>query len=67
VTPEQRRRLAVDLLDLPYAHEALARAHAVAGESDEAARSATRARELGAQIADAEDGSHLKEDLSTLP
>jgi hypothetical protein len=53
--------------DLPYAYEGLARAHAVAGETDEAARFAARARELGAQIADAEDREHLESDLATLP
>jgi hypothetical protein len=53
--------------DLPYAYEALARAHAVAGEVDEATRAAGRARELGAQIEDAEDREHLESDLKTLP
>ena len=53
--------------DLPYAYEALARAHALAGETAEAERFAARARELGAQVADAEDREHLEEDLQTLP
>jgi hypothetical protein len=53
--------------DLPYAYEALARAHAVAGETDEAARFAARARELGTQIEDAEDREHLDADLASLP
>ena len=53
--------------DLPYAYEALARAHAVAGETDEAERLAARARELGEGIEDAEDREHLESDLKTLP
>ena len=52
--------------DLPYAHEALARAHGVAGETDEAARCAAKARELGAKIEDPEDREHLENDLATL-
>ena len=53
--------------DLPYAYEALARAHAVAGDDDEARRCAATARELGAKVADPEDREHLEEDLATLP
>ena len=52
--------------DLPYAHEALARAHALAGDSDEARRHADRARELAAGVAGAEDREHLEADLATL-
>jgi hypothetical protein len=52
--------------DLPYAHEALARAHALAGEDDEAGRHAAAARELAARVADAEDREHLEADLATL-
>jgi hypothetical protein len=52
--------------DLPYAHEALARAHALAGEVDEAGRHAAAARELTARVADAEDREHLEADLATL-
>jgi hypothetical protein len=52
--------------DLPYAHEALARAHALAGEADEAGRQAAQARELAARVADAEDREHLEADLATL-
>jgi hypothetical protein len=58
---------ALEEWDLPYAYEALARAHAVAGDADEAARYAARARELGAQIEDAEDREQLEADLATLP
>lgn len=53
--------------DLPYAYEALARAHAVAGEAGEAARFAARARELRTQIEDAEDREQLEADLASLP
>lgn len=53
--------------DIPYAYEALARAHLTAGNEDEAKRCAARARELAAQVADAEDREHLEEDLATLP
>ena len=52
--------------DLPYAHEALARAHALAGEAGEARSHAVQARELAARVADAEDREHLEEDLATL-
>ena len=52
--------------DLPYAHEALARAHALAGEADGAGRHAAAARELTARVADAEDREHLEADLATL-
>jgi hypothetical protein len=52
--------------DLAYAYEALARAHAVAGASDEAARFAALAREQAGLIADPEDREHLLEDLQTL-
>jgi len=53
--------------DLPFAHEALARAHSVAGEQDEAQRHAERARELGERIADLEERELLEADLATLP
>jgi hypothetical protein len=52
--------------DLPYAHEALARAHALAGDADEAGRHAATARELAAGVAGAKDREHLEEDLATL-
>jgi hypothetical protein len=58
---------ALEEWDLPYAYEALARAHAVAGDTGEAERFAARARELGAQIEDAEDREQLEADLRTLP
>jgi DNA-binding transcriptional MerR regulator len=52
--------------DLPFAHEALARAHGLAGEQDEARRHAERARELGEQIADPDERQLLEADLATL-
>jgi len=52
--------------DLPYAHEALARAHALAGEADEAGRHAAAARELSAGVVGAKDREHLEADLATL-
>ena len=52
--------------DLPYAYEALARAHAVAGDDAEAQRYAGLAREAGARILEADDRQHFLEDLATL-
>jgi hypothetical protein len=57
---------AIEDWDLPYAHEALARAHALAGEADVAGRHAAAARELAAGVAGAEDRVHLEADLGTL-
>jgi hypothetical protein len=53
--------------DLPYAYEALSRAHVVAGNQAEAERFAAQARELAALVADEEDREHLAGDLATLP
>jgi hypothetical protein len=53
--------------DTPFAHEALARAHAVAGAWDEAERHERLAREGAAGIADDEDRELLLADLATLP
>jgi hypothetical protein len=52
--------------DLPFAYEALARAHLVTGDRDEAARYERLAREAGERIADLEDREHLLADLATL-
>jgi hypothetical protein len=52
--------------DLPYAHEALARAHALAGKADEAGRHAAQARELSTRVTGAKDREHLEADLATL-
>ena len=57
---------AVEDWDLPFAYEALARAHAVAGDADESARCLARARELGELIADPEDRELLDKDLATI-
>ena len=56
----------VEEWDLPFAYEALARAHLLAGDLDEARRCEEKARELGAEIADPEDREHLEEALATL-
>jgi hypothetical protein len=52
--------------DLPFAYEALARAHRVGGADDQAERYEQLARETGASMTDAEDVEHLEEALSTL-
>jgi DNA-binding transcriptional MerR regulator len=52
--------------DLPFAHEALARAHAVAGETDEARRHLERARELAAAVRDEDERGLLEADLATI-
>jgi hypothetical protein len=57
---------AIEDWDLPYAHEALARAHALAGEADVAGRHSAAARELAAGVASTEDREHLEADLGTL-
>ncbi len=53
--------------DLAYAHEALARAHAVAGDREQAAASRRDAERAAEQIADADDRAQLERDLQTLP
>ena len=50
--------------DLAFAHEALARANAVAGDSAAAANHVERARAV--EIADAEDREQLEKDLATI-
>jgi hypothetical protein len=57
---------ALEPFDLPYAHEALARAHAVAGEPAEARRHAERAR-ASLDAIDDDDRELLLADLATLP
>ncbi len=52
--------------DLPFAYEALARAHAVAGELDESARYVALAREAGERIADEDERRLLEGDLATI-
>ena len=53
--------------DLPFAYEALARAHGQAGEPEDAARYRRLAQETGEAIADAEDRDLLLGALATLP
>lgn len=52
--------------DIAFAHEALARAHAVSGSPDEARRRLALARELTAKVADEEDRKILEADLATI-
>jgi DNA-binding transcriptional MerR regulator len=52
--------------DIAFAHEAIARAHRVAGDHAAAEASLARARELGAAIVDPEDRELLESDLATL-
>jgi hypothetical protein len=53
--------------DLPFAYEALARAHAVAGDLPGSRSFEDLARETGASIADGENRELLLADLATLP
>jgi len=53
--------------DLPAAYEALARAHAVAGNGDESRRSAGLGREAAGEIADEDDRAIIEADLATIP
>jgi hypothetical protein len=53
--------------DLAAAHEALARAHLSAGETDEARRHLELAREETAKIAEEDDRKHIEADLESLP
>jgi DNA-binding transcriptional MerR regulator len=53
--------------DLPFAYEALARAHAVAGDAGEASLCLEQARALGAAIADDDDRALLEADLASVP
>jgi hypothetical protein len=52
--------------DLAAAHEALARAHAAAGEADEARRYLELARTETEAIANPKDREHIEEDLDSL-
>ena len=52
--------------DLAAAYEALARAHAAAGENDEARRYLELARTETARIADPKDRQHIEADLVSL-
>ena len=52
--------------DAPYAHEALARAHALLGDGERAAHHRARADRLAEAVADADDREQLARDLGTL-
>jgi Flp pilus assembly protein TadD len=52
--------------DLPFAYEALARAHALAGNGAEATQHLQRARELAAAVTDDDDRSLLESDLASI-
>ncbi len=52
--------------DIAGAHEAMARAHLVAGEKEEARRNYELAREDTAKIANPEDAKHIAADLDSL-
>ena len=52
--------------DLPFAYEALSRAHAVADDPGESLRYETLAREAGEGISNDEDRNHLLSELGTL-
>ena len=56
----------MDEFDQPFAYEALARAHAVAGNPEEAARYERLAREAAEPMRDAEDRELVLKDLATL-
>ncbi|MDQ1684755.1 MAG: hypothetical protein QOC82_1492 [Frankiaceae bacterium] len=53
--------------DLAFAYEALARAHAVAGDREETARWLDRARQAAADIAEDGDRQLVLSDLETIP
>jgi len=53
--------------DIAFAYEALARAHAIAGESDEAVRWLEQARKACAGVAKDEDRQVVLGDLDTVP
>jgi hypothetical protein len=53
--------------DIAYAYEALARAHALAGDDEAAGRFRDEAYQAAEQVADEEDRELLISDLATLP
>jgi hypothetical protein len=63
----QEHEDAMEDWDLAAAHEALARAHAAAGELDEARHHLELARTLTAKIAEPDDRKHIEADLDALP
>jgi hypothetical protein len=56
----------IEEFDLPFAFEAMARAHAVAGDADEAREWLARARAAGEKIVDEDDRVLLESDLATI-
>jgi hypothetical protein len=67
--PELHRKLAehgIGDFDLAYAYEAMARAHALAGEAEQAARYEAQARRAGERIAEEDDRELFANDLATL-
>jgi DNA-binding transcriptional MerR regulator len=52
--------------DLPFAYEAMARAHALAGDENEAHDWLNRAREATADVADTDDRALLESDLASI-
>jgi hypothetical protein len=52
--------------DFAFAYEALARAHAVAGDSEAAAKYLTQAAQAGTNIADQEDRTHFEGELASI-
>jgi hypothetical protein len=52
--------------DLPAAYEALARAHAVAGNLDELRRYVELGRDATAKIEDEDDRKHMEADFATI-
>ena len=52
--------------DLPFAYEALARAHGVAGNAADSRRYGELARDSGESIADPEDREHFVAEVATL-
>jgi hypothetical protein len=53
--------------DLPSAYEALARAHAVAGDTDEARRYVELGRAAAAGIAEEDDRGQLESQFASIP
>jgi len=56
----------IEEFDLPFAYEALARAHALAGDDAEVQEWLARARAAGEKLADEDDRVLLRSDLSTI-
>ena len=56
----------IEEFDLPFAYEALARAHAVAGNEADALEWLARARAAGERIADEDDRVLLESDLASI-